>query len=102
MATVTTPLFPDQAALAAFCRANGIRRLSLFGSHLKGTARPDSDVDLLVEFEPGATPGLFGLGRMQVDLSDALGLSVDLRLPGDLSRMFRDQVVATAEPIYAA
>lgn len=103
MATVVRPLFPDQEALAAFCRANGIRRLLLFGSRLKGTARPDSDVDLLVEFEPGRKPGLIGLGGIQIKLSDMLGgAQVDLRTPLDLSRYFRDEIVHTAEPLYAA
>lgn len=103
MATLARSIFPDQDALAAFCRANGIRRLSLFGSRLKGTARPDSDVDLLVEFEPGRTPGLIGLGGMQIELSGMLGdAEVDLRTPFDLSRYFRDEVVRTAEPLFAA
>jgi uncharacterized protein len=103
MATVTTPLFPDQAALAAFCRANGIRRLSLFGSRLKGTARPDSDVDLLVEFEPEARVSLFDVAGMEFTLSDMLGGStVDLRTARDLSRFFREDVVRTAEPLFVA
>jgi uncharacterized protein len=88
-------------ALAAFCRAHGIRKLSLFGSTLKGTARPDSDIDLLVEFEAGCTPGLIKLASMEDDLSDMLGRKVDLRTPGDLSRHFRDEVMRTAEVQYA-
>src|SRR6266700_4802032 len=58
---MTESLFNDQDALAALCRAHGIRRLSLFGSVLKGVFRPDSDVDFLVEFVPGSEPGLLGL-----------------------------------------
>lgn len=96
-------VFPNQAALETVCRRHRIRRLSLFGSTLKGTARPDSDVDLLVEFEPGATPGLIRLAGIARELSELLrGRKVDLRTSGDLSRYFRDEVVRTAEVQFAA
>jgi predicted nucleotidyltransferase len=96
-------LFQDQNALAGLCRRHGIRRLSLFGSTLKGTARPDSDVDLLVEFVPGSEPGLLGLAEIEARLSALLGgRRVDLRTPADLSRHFRDEVVNTAAAQYAA
>jgi predicted nucleotidyltransferase len=96
-------LFQDQNALAELCRRHGIRRLSLFGSTLKGTARPDSDVDLLVEFDPGLEPGLLGLAEIEARLSALLdGRRVDLRTPADLSRHFRDEVVSTAAAQYAA
>jgi predicted nucleotidyltransferase len=96
-------LFIDHEALAALCRNYRIRRLSLFGSTLKGTNRTDSDVDLLVEFEPGATPGLLKMAQIEIDLSGLLGgRKVDLRTAGDLSRYFRDEVVRTAEVQYAA
>jgi predicted nucleotidyltransferase len=96
-------VFPDTAALAAVCRRHRIRRLSLFGSTLKGTNRPDSDVDLLVEFEPGKEPGLLALAGIEAELSAlAGGRPVDLRTPQDLSRYFRDDVVRTAEVQYAA
>ena len=88
--------------IAAFCRENGIARLSLFGSHLKGTARPDSDVDLLVEFLPERPVSLFDIGGMIADLTDLLGRQVDLRSADDLSRYFRDQVVGNARLLYAA
>ena len=90
-----------QEQLAAYCRKHHIRRLSLFGSVLGGTARPDSDVDLLVEFEPGRTPG-FGIVTMEDELSALLGRKVDLRTPGDLSRHFVDAVLCTAEVQCAA
>ena len=61
-------LFPDLDALASICRRHRIRRLSLFGSTLKGAARPDSDVDLLVEFEPQAKPGLIGMAKIEIEL----------------------------------
>ncbi len=96
-------LFTDRLALAALCRHHGIRRLSLFGSVLKGTDRPDSDVDLLVEFEPGASPGLLGLAAIEAELSNFLdGRRVDLRTEQELSRYFRDEVVRTAQVQYAA
>jgi len=96
-------VFPDQAALEAICRRYRIRRLSLFGSTLKGTTRPDSDVDLLVEFEPGATPSLFTMAEIELELSPLLGgRKVDLRTAGDLSRYFREEVVLMAEPQYEA
>jgi predicted nucleotidyltransferase len=98
-----TRLDIDREALANVCRRHHIRRLSLFGSMLKGTARADSDVDLLAEFEPGRTPGMFTLARIEFELSALLGgRRVDLRMPGDLSRYFRDEVLRTAVPQYAA
>ena len=98
-----TPLFSDPEALARLCRQHRIRRLSLFGSTLKGLAREDSDADLLVEFEPGAKPGLLGLSQIELDLSQLLGgRKVDLRTAEDLSIRFRDEVVGMAAPQYAA
>jgi predicted nucleotidyltransferase len=91
----------ETSTLAAFCQRHHIRRLSLFGSRLKGTARPDSDVDLLVEFDEGHIPGLIALSGMELELSDLLRKKVDLRLAGDLSRYFREEVVRTAQELYA-
>jgi len=91
---------PDE--LTRICARHRINRLSLFGSVLKGTDRPESDVDLLVEFEPGATPGMLRLATIAEELSRLLGgRRVDLRTPGDLSRYFRDEVVRTAEVQFA-
>ena len=88
--------------LAKFCRANHIRRLALFGSVLREDFGPDSDVDVLVEFDPEHVPGLFGVSRLARDLSSLFGgRHVDLRTAEDLSRYFRAQVVATAEVQYA-
>jgi predicted nucleotidyltransferase len=96
-------LFADHTALAALCRRHHIRRLSLFGSVLKGTASQDSDVDLLVEFEPGRSPGLLGIARIEAELSALVGgRRVDLRTAQDLSRHFRADVISTAEVQYAA
>ena len=95
------PIDPD--ALAALCRRHHIRKLSLFGSQLKGTARPDSDVDLLVEFLPGSRTTLLDMAQIEIELSPLLGgRKVDLRTAQDLSRYFRDEVVRTAEPQYVA
>ena len=97
--TAGLPLNPD--ALAALCGRHRIRRLSLFGSVLKGTDRPDSDIDLLVEFEPGATLTYFDLADIEQELSALLGgRRVDVRTPEELSRYFRDEVVREAEVQY--
>lgn len=93
----------DESVLARLCQAHRIRRLSLFGSQLKGTARPDSDIDLLVEFEPDAHPTFFDLAQIEIELSQALGgKKVDVRTAEDLSRHFRNEVVRTAEVQYVA
>lgn len=92
----------DEKALAAFCRANAIRRLGLFGSALHGSLRPDSDIDLLVEFEPDRSPGLLRLAELELELSALIGRDVELRTAGDLSRYFRDEVAADARVLYDA
>jgi uncharacterized protein len=93
----------DRDVLAYVCRRRHIRRLSLFGSVLKGDERTNSDVDLLVEFIPGKEPGLLGLAEIEAELSALLGgRSVDLRTPQDLSKHFRSEVLRTAEVQYAA
>ncbi len=92
----------DKEALARLCRRRRIRRLALFGSVLKGTDRPDSDVDFLVEFEPDAVPGLLGLAGIESELSALLGRPVDLRTAQELSPHFRQAVERTAEVQFAA
>lgn len=97
------PIFADRTALSAICRRHPVRRLALFGSTLRGTDRADSDIDLLVEFEPGQKPGLLGLAVIEGELSAlAGGRRIDLRTAQDLSRYFRDDVVRSAEVQYAA
>ena len=91
----------DGGVIAVFCRRHQIRKLSLFGSVLRDDFGPDSDVDLLVEFEPGAVVGLLDMANMEFELSDVLGRKVDLRTPAELSRYFRDEVVRVAEVVYA-
>lgn len=89
-----------ETQIEAFCRRHRIRRLALFGSILGDDFGPESDVDVLVEFEPGATPG-FAFFGMQDELSSLLGRRVDLNTPGFLSRYFRDQVLREAKPLYS-
>ena len=88
--------------IAEFCRAHQIRKLALFGSVLRDDFGPESDVDVLVEFEEGCRVGLIGLAAMELELGEILGRKADLRTPNDLSRYFREEVLRTAEVQYAA
>ena len=88
--------------LNSFCKANKIKKLSLFGSYLKNTASKDSDVDLLVEFEEDTEYGLVDIARIERELSGIIGKKVDLRTPEELSRYFRDTVVKEAQVKYEA
>jgi predicted nucleotidyltransferase len=90
------PIAIPKAFLREFCERNHIRKLSLFGSVLTPRFRPESDIDVLVEFDPGHTPGLLKLAGMEIEISERLGRKVDLRTAEDLSRYFRDEVVASA------
>ena len=84
-----------------FCKRKHIRRLSLFGSVLRNDFSRSSDIDMLVEFEPDYVPGFFDLIEMEEELSSMFsGHKVDLRTPNDLSRYFRDDVLAEAEAVY--
>src|SRR4030042_1687104 len=88
--------------LAAFCRSHHIRRLAIFGSALRADLSPESDIDLLVEFEMEHIPGLLGIAHMERELSALVGgRKVDLRTPEDLSRYFRQRVLEEAEVQYA-
>ena len=92
----------DKGKLAVFCRRHHVRRLALFGSVLRADFDPESDVDVLVDFEPGHVPGFFRLARLERELSEAFGgRKVDLRTAEDLSPYFRDDVLAAAEVQYA-
>jgi predicted nucleotidyltransferase len=95
-----TKILVDPQQIADFCRRHHIRKLAFFGSVLRNDFGPDSDVDVLVEFEPGHVPGLAFLA-MEDELSEILGRKVDLNTPGFLSPYFRDRVVAEAEVQYA-
>ena len=88
--------------IAVFCREHRIRKLSLFGSILRDDFGPDSDIDVLVEFEPEARVGLFRLAAIEQDLSRLLGRKADVNTPGFLSEAFREQVMRDAEVQYVA
>ena len=87
--------------LADFCRRNHIQRLAFFGSVLREDFSPESDVDVLVEFEPGHVPGLAFI-TMQDELSDLIGRNVDLNTPACLSPYFRKEVLDEREVLYDA
>jgi hypothetical protein len=86
--------------VAAFCRRNRIRKLALFGSILRGDFRPDSDIDVLIEFADGCTVGMLRMAALERELSGMLRRRVDLRTPAELSRYFRDDVMRTSEVQY--
>lgn len=88
--------------IADICRRYGAAKLSLFGSILRDDFHAGSDVDLLVEFAPATRIGLIGVAKMESELAEAIGRRVDLRSAGDLSRYFRDEVVAGARLLHAA
>lgn len=93
----------SQNSLADFCQRYHIRKFSLFGSVLREDFNADSDVDVLVEFDPAHIPGFLHMARIEIELSTILGgRAVDLRTPDDLSRYFRAEVMKTAEVQYAA
>ena len=92
----------DRVAIARFCRENHIHKLSLFGSVLRDDFGPQSDIDVLIEFQPGCESGLLGMAAMENELSVLLGgRKVDLRTPQDLSRYFREKVTSSAQVFYA-
>jgi predicted nucleotidyltransferase len=101
MPMVNPSLILSKAAIAEFCRRHHIRKFALFGSILRDDFGPDSDIDVLVEFEPGHTPG-FAFFAMQEELSEILGRKVDLHTRKFLSPYFRDKVEAEAEVQYVA
>lgn len=92
----------NRERIAEFCRTHHIAKLALFGSVLRDDFRPDSDVDVLVWFDPGQHVTLFDMVGMEEELSEIIGRQVDFRTPEDLSRYFRDKVVEQAEVQYAA
>jgi predicted nucleotidyltransferase len=94
-------IYIPQDKISEFCKIHHIRKLSLFGSVLRGDFSDNSDVDVLIEFEAGHGTGYFGLARMERELSEIIGRKVDLRTPYELSRYFRDDVLSTAEIQYA-
>ena len=91
----------DSKVIATFCQRHHIRELRLFGSVLRNDFGPESDVDVLVEFEKGYSVGLIRMSGIELELSQLLQWKVDLRTPADLSRYFRDQVLREAQVQYA-
>lgn len=89
-----------QEQIAAFCRRNHIRKLAFFGSVLRDDFAPDSDVDVLVEFEPGARVGLITLAGMEIELSQILGRKVEMHTVKGLNPLFRDAVMRQAQVQY--
>lgn len=87
--------------LESFCHRNHITKMYLFGSALHDELKPDSDIDILVEFDKNHIPGLIDLAGMEIKLSEILGRKVDLRTPAELSRYFRDDVLKNARVEYA-
>jgi predicted nucleotidyltransferase len=87
--------------LSELCGRYHVRKLALYGSALRGEDGPESDIDLIVEFLPGKTPGLLTIARMQRELSSIYGKNVDLRTPQELSRYFRDEVMNNSRIQYA-
>jgi predicted nucleotidyltransferase len=93
----------DDETLAQFCRRHAIRRLAVFGSALRNDFRDDSDIDVLVDFATGATPGLLRIAQMELELAELIdGREVEIRTYEDLSRYFRDDVAQSATTLYAA
>lgn len=90
----------DREEIARFCERNGIRKLSLFGSVLRDDFDLESDVDVLVEFEPGGTPNLMDMVGLEIELGEILGRNVDLRTPAGLSQYIRPRVLSDAETLY--
>jgi len=86
--------------IAEFCKRNRVRRLSLFGSVLRKDFGPDSDVDILVEFEPGTRMGLIRLSGLEIELGKIVGRKVDLNTPDFLSKYYRDQILTEADVQY--
>lgn len=92
----------DSSSIEEYCRRNHICKLAFFGSLLRNDFGPESDVDVLVEFEPDVRLGLLGMAALESELSEIIGRKADLRTAQDLSRYFRDDVLAEAEVQYAA
>jgi predicted nucleotidyltransferase len=100
--TIAAGIELPEAEIAEICRRHQVRELSLFGSAARGEMRPDSDVDFLVDFLPGARPGLLGVSAMMRELSALLGRRVDLAVEPGLKPAVRSAVLTEARLIYTA
>ena len=96
------PVSISPADHSAFCRRHRIRRLSFFGSVLRDDFGPQSDIDVLVEFEPATRIGLIGLAGVELELSKLLGRKVDLNTAGFFGPSLRDEIVSTSRVLYEA
>jgi predicted nucleotidyltransferase len=96
----TLPIAIPKEPLQDLCQRYHVQKLSLFGSVLRDDFGAESDVDFLVEFEKGKTPGYLGLAGMEIELTEMIGRKADVRTPNELSRYFRDRVVSGALPVY--
>ena len=96
-----TKISIDRQKITEFCHRHHIRKLALFGSVLRDDFRLDSDVDVLVEFEPKHTPGFIRLSGIELELSAIFGRKADVRTPAELSRYFRQEVLESAQVQYA-
>ena len=92
----------DEVRLARICHAYGVRELSVFGSAAHDSMRPDSDIDLLVEFLPTTEPGLLDHAGLMLDLSELFGRKVDLISKNGLKPLIRDSVIRESRRLYAA
>jgi len=90
----------DRERLASFCKRHDVRKLAFFGSAIRGDFREDSDIDVLVEFKQGKTPGLLGMASLEGELSEMFGRKADLRTPAELSKYFRQEVIESASVAY--
>lgn len=91
----------SQEQIHKYCKKHNIKKMSLFGSALRNELTPDSDIDILVEFDENNIPSFFDLYKMEKELSNYVnGRKVDIRTPDDLSRYFRDEVMESAEVLY--
>src|SRR5437016_12644681 len=100
--TIAAGIELPEAEIVEICRRHGVRELSLFGSAARGEMRPDSDIDFLVDFLPGARPGLLGVAAMMREFAAVLGRRVDLAVKPGLKPRIRPAVLADARQIYAA
>jgi uncharacterized protein len=100
--TIAPGLVLSESQVAAICRRYRVKELSIFGSAARGEMRPDSDIDLLVDFLPDARPGLLDLSAMTREFSEMLGRPVDLAVKAGLKPRIRTRVLADAHVVYAA
>lgn len=90
----------DSQKISDYCKLNGIKKLSFFGSVLTEKFNVESDIDILIEFEENKIPGLLGVSRIQRELTELFGRQVDIRTPNELSKYFRENVIREAEVKY--